>query len=153
MTIKYNKLAGIVKILLDLLFIIGIMALVALPIFRNANIDLYRSTATEYLIKNIFWVLFFTDLAIVYVLYELRKIFKTVKAGQPFVEANVKSLFRMGVASFLCSLVFIIKLFVFKTILTYAMILVLIIAGCFSWTLSALFNEAKRVKEENDLTI
>ena len=150
---KYNTFAGYVKLLLDILFFLGIGCLIASPLLINDAIYIYTSKATEYLVKNIFMLLVLSDIAIIYVLYELRKIFHSIKEGTPFIDSNVKGLFRMGIASISLSFVFIYKLFVFKSFLTYFVILVLIIAGCFSFTLSELFKEAMRVKEENDLTI
>ncbi len=153
MKIKYTSFAHYVKLLLDLLFIIGLVFLIASPFLKNNSYDIFRSSPIAYVFDNIFGILIATDIAILYVLYELRKIFKSIKDATPFIESNSKSLFHMGITSFVLAFVFIIKLFVYQTILTYAMVLVLIIAGCFSFTLSALFKEATRVKEENDLTI
>lgn len=152
-TMKYNTFAGYVKLLLDILFFLGIGCLIVSPLLINNGIYIYTSKATEYLIRNIFTLLVLSDIVIIYVLYELRKIFYSIKVGTPFIESNVKGLLRMGIASILLSFVFVYKLFVFKSFLTYFVILVLIIAGCFSFTLSELFKEAMRVKEENDLTI
>lgn len=150
---KSKTFAGIVKIMLDILFAFGIICLIASPLLINDAIYIYTSEATAYLFRNIFGLLIISDLVILYVLYELRKIFKSIKNGTPFIEDNAKGLFKMGVASCALSLVFIYKLFVFKSFLTYFVILVLIIAGCFSFTLAELFKEATKVKEENDLTI
>lgn len=153
MKINHQKFAGFVKVILDILFFLGIIFLITSPILANKSTDIFRSRTTEYLVRNILIILILSDITIIYVLYELRKIFKSIKKGTPFIEDNINSLFRMGVASFLLAVFFVFKLFVLKSLLTYLVILVLIVAGCFSWTLSALFNEAKRVKEENDLTI
>ncbi|MCH4890705.1 DUF2975 domain-containing protein [Acidaminobacter sp. JC074] len=139
-----------VKFILDFLFVIGIVFLVALPFIVNSSLNIYRYYQQRHLMY-LMWVL--TDLAILYVLYELRRIYHSIANETPFTNDNVKSLYRMGIASFALALVFFVKLFIFKTFLTYIMLLVLVIAGCFSWTLSALFKEATRVKEENDLTI
>lgn len=151
--IKIKSFTGFVKVILDVLFIAGIGFLLASPVLANKSVDIFRSRATEYLVRNILIILVCSDIVILYVLYELRKIFKTIIGNTPFVETNVRSLFRMGLASFALAVFFVFKLFVLKSFLTYLVILVLIIAGCFSWTLSELFKEAMRVKDENDLTI
>ena len=139
-----------VKFILDFLFVIGILFLLAMPLIIISPLNIYRYYDQRYLMYLV-WIL--TDIAILYVLYELRRIYHSITKETPFTDDNVKSLHRMGIASFALALVFFVKLFIFKTFLTYIMLLVLIIAGCFSWTLSALFKEATRVKEENDLTI
>jgi len=155
--VNYNKIVlprisfpQFVKFILDFLFAIGIVFLIVMPLLINSPMNIYRNYSQRYLMYFI-WIL--TDLAILYVLYELRRIYHSITTGTPFTYGNAKSLYRMGIASFVLALVFFVKLFIFKTFLTYIMLLVLIIAGCFSWTLSALFKEAARVKEENDLTI
>lgn len=150
---RSKSFATLVKIILDVLFVFCIISLLASPLIMNKAIYLYSSFKTTYLFNNIFVLLVISNMVVIYVLYELRRIFKSIKNGTPFIEDNVKSLFRMGIASCMLSLVFIYKLFVFKSFITYFIILVLIIAGCFSFTLSELFKEAMRVKEENDLTI
>lgn len=147
-----NKtIAKLVKLLLDVLLAIGLLFLLAFPILLNSDYNIYKHYQSIAL--HMYVILILTDLAILFVILELRKIYKTIIHGQPFTLDNSKSLFRMGIASFSLALVFFIKLFIFKTILTYVMLLVLIIAGCFSFTLAELFKEAFRVKEENDLTI
>jgi len=145
-----NRFAGGVKLLLDSLFVISILFLIGLPFMINGPLDIYRG---YHLASGMYLIIILTDLAIMYVLYELRKIYKTIALGTPFTYDNAISLKRMSIASFSLAFVFVIKLFVFQTILTLIMLLVLIICGCFALTLSALFNEAARVKEENDLTI
>lgn len=153
MKVETKKFAGFVKIMLDVLFYFGIATLIILPFLRNTKFDVYQLITSEYTIVTVHVMLYLGAITVVYVLYELRKIFKSIKLGDPFTSANITSLYRMGFASFLLSIVIFIKLFVFRTFLTYFVFMVLIIAGCFSWTLSTLFREAKRVKDENDLTI
>lgn len=149
-SINPNKFAGGVKLLLDSLFVLSILFLVYIPFFINSPLDIYKYLP---LAPGMYLIIILTDLAIMYVLYELRKIYKTIALGTPFTYNNAISLKRMALASFSLALVFALKLFVFQTILTFVMLLVLIICGCFALTLSALFRQAAQVKEENDLTI
>lgn len=151
--IKKRSFPGFVKILLDFLFLATIVFLIFSPKISKIFIEARFFSAKPYLYKTILGIIIFSDIAIIFVLYELRKIFKTITASTPFIEANVASLFRMGIASFLLAAFFIMKAFILQSLLTYVVIFVLIIAGCFSWVLSEVFKEALRVKEENDLTI
>ena len=74
-------------------------------------------------------------------------------ANDCFVEANVKSLDRMGTYSFLISLVTAGRLFLYLTPAVLIIILVFVIAGLFSKVLSRVFERAVAYKLENDLTI
>lgn len=142
-----------VKIILDLFFVATIGFLVFSPKFATLFLQVRFMKETNYAVTTISSIFIFSSLAVLFVLHELRRIFKSINSSTPFTEANVKSLFRMGVASFLLALFFIFKSFVLQSLLTYVVILILIIAGCFSWVLSEVFRDALRVKEENDLTI
>ena len=87
------------------------------------------------------------------ILYELRNMFRTVLANDCFVEANVKSLNRMGTYSFLIALVTAGRLLLYLTPAVMIVILVFVIAGLFSKVLSQVFDRAVAYKLENDLTI
>ena len=87
------------------------------------------------------------------ILYELRRMFRTVLANDCFVEANVKSLKRMGTYSFLIALVTAGRMFLYLTPAVMIIILVFVIAGLFSRVLSQVFDRAVAYKLENDLTI
>jgi len=86
-------------------------------------------------------------------LWELRKIFRTVLAEDCFVRENVVSLRKMGSWSFFIALMSMVRSIVYMTIAMGVVILVFIIAGLFSKVLAYVFEEAVRFKEENDLTI
>lgn len=142
-----------VKLLLDVFFIATIAFVLILPKIIPILTDLkFINIPTNQ--NNIFmFILFCSDITICFVLYELRKIFKSIINSDPFNQGNVNSLFRMGAASFLLAIFFVFKILIINTILTYIVILILIVGGCFSFVLSELFREALRVKIENDLTI
>lgn len=142
-----------VKLLLDVFFIATIAFVLILPKIIPILTDLkFINIPTNQ--NNIFmFILFCSDITICFVLYELRKIFKSIINSDPFNQGNVNSLFRMGAASFLLAIFFVFKILIINTVLTYIVILILIVGGCFSFVLSELFREALRVKIENDLTI
>lgn len=91
-------------------------------------------------------------LALVIIFY-LRQMFKTVLAQDCFVKENVKALKCMGIASFLISVVTLIRVFFVITPATLIIILVFFIAGLFSLVLAQVFAQAVAYKEENDFTI
>lgn len=97
--------------------------------------------------------LYFTGLFCLDIVYELRKIFKTLTRMNPFMMDNVKSLKSMAVAAFVISAAYIVKMLFYNTILTMLVTMIFIIAGLFSIILSEVFRQAVIFKEENDLTI
>ena len=89
----------------------------------------------------------------VLVIFELRKIFKTVIDDDCFITENVTSLRRMGTFSFLIALVTGFRLIIYITPGVIVVVLVFLIAGLFSKVLSQVFDKAIIYKLENDLTI
>ena len=89
----------------------------------------------------------------VLVIYELRKMMRTVIADDCFQKENVKSLFRMGNYSFCIVVLAVLRLFLYLTSAMLVIILVFIIAGLFSKVLAQVFDKAVNYKLENDLTI
>lgn len=86
-------------------------------------------------------------------IWELRKIFKTVLSGDCFVMENVESLKKMGNVSFFIAAMSVVRNIVCLTVAMLVVVLVFIIAGLFSKVLAQVFEQAVRYKEENDLTI
>ena len=87
------------------------------------------------------------------ILWELRKMMRTVVDGNCFVSANVQSLKRMSRCAALIAVFMLGSNLSAPTLTAGAMTLVFIIAGLFSRVLAGVFQEAVRYKEENDLTI
>jgi len=88
-----------------------------------------------------------------YILWQLRKIFKTLSGGNPFVIENVNCLRKCGVASFIIALVFVIDFLNFMLITAFIMIVIFTVLGLFSLTLKDVFKQAIAYKEENDWTV
>ena len=150
-TMKENTLIKATKLLLDIMFFAGVAVIATLPV----SVRIYgyiNSYFAQYYAQLI--VLFaISGILAELILYELRRMFRTVLANDCFVEANVKSLNRMGTYSFLISLVTAGRLFLYLTPAVMIIILVFIIAGLFSKVLSQVFDRAVAYKLENDLTI
>ena len=100
-------------------------------------------------IVTIYFVLGILALAII---WELRKMFKTVLAKNCFVRENVTSLKHMSYYSGLIVLMSVVRTIVYTTIAMLVIILVFVIAGLFCQVLAQIFDEAVNYKEENDLT-
>ena len=87
------------------------------------------------------------------IIYELRRMMKTVMEEECFVTANVTNLRHMARLSFGITILWIIKLFFNPTPAALVIIIVFFIAALFSQVLACVFNQAIAYKEENDFTI
>lgn len=145
-------LSGITKIILDVIFLGGIAILISLPYTLGWYMQMiYRTNTENYLFLLVF--LYISGIFCLVLVYEMRKIFKTLNNKDPFVRGNVKSLNRVGLCCFVIAAAYIIKIFCYNSVLTAIITLVFIIAGIFAVVLAEVFRQAIIVKEENDLTI
>jgi len=146
-----NKLIRMTKLLLDFIFFSGILVTVLLFFI----IKFYGRYNTYFKENVISLTILFTvsGMFAVLVIFELRKMFKTVIADDCFITQNVTSLRRMGTYSFLIALVTAFRLIMYITPGVIVVVLVFLIAGLFSKVLSQVFDKAITYKLENDLTI
>lgn len=146
-----DTIIKITKYLVDFMFGMGILVTLTLPwSIKWAGKYLERLTENYGEIVTIYFVLGILALAII---WELRKMFRTVLAKNCFVRENVASLKHMSYYSGLIVLMSIVRTIVYTTIAMLVIILVFIIAGLFCQVLAQIFDEAINYKEENDLTI
>ena len=87
------------------------------------------------------------------IVWELRKMFKTVIADDCFVRNNVTSLKKTSIYSVGIVFFMAVKCLFNITLATMAIMMVFIIAGLFSRVLAQVFDKAVTYKLENDLTI
>ena len=102
---KENKIAGATKVLLDIMYFVGMVVTLTLPVLFKWYGTVINPFFGEY---YIWMVLIFMTAGVfaVLILRELRKMFRTVLADDCFVKENVKSLNRMGIYSFAIMAVF-----------------------------------------------
>lgn len=139
------------KYILDFMFWGGIAVTATLPFSLKFLGEYVLQLAENY--KEAVVIYFVLGTAAVKIIWELRKMFKTVLDKNCFVQENVISLQKMGKWSFFIVLMSLVRTFVYMTIAMGVVILVFIIAGLFSLVLSFVFEEAIGYKEENDFTI
>ena len=139
------------KYLLDFMFYAGVLVTATLPwSIRWIGEQLpymighYEETVIIYFVLGV---------AAEKLLWELRKIFKTVQVEDCFVQENVVSLRKMGNWSFFIALMAGVRSIVYMTIAMCVVIFVFLIAGMFSRVLSFVFEHAVAYKEETDWTI
>lgn len=137
---------------ISFMFYIGIVVLICLPFILKLGGKYYSPAITAHFWSMLF-VYIIAGICGLTIVYQLRKIMRTVVVQDCFVDSNVKSLSMMGRVSFLISVIFIVKLFFFPTAATFVLILTFFLAGIFSHVLSCVFQEAIRYKKENDLTV
>jgi hypothetical protein len=147
-----NKLTGFVKLLVDVIFIAGILIFLSLPVSLKYLFENVFDTGNEnYVFLLVF--LYITGALSLLIVYEGKKILGRLHRRNPFVAENVTSFKRVAYYSFLIAIAFAVKVAFFITILTVVVTFVFSLAGLFSLTLSQVFAQAVAVKEENDLTI
>lgn len=147
------NLTKFTKVILDFMYVAGILIVLTLPISLKYYRDLVDAKVDEYL-GQLVVVFAICGVFALMIVWELRKMFKTVLAEDCFVKDNVTSLKRMGTYAFVIALVMVIRCCMFyPTLAAVAMVMVFIIAGLFSKVLSQVFERAVAYKLENDFTI
>lgn len=146
-----DKLTLFTKYLLDFMFYSGIFVILTLPFsirfygkYNTYFRDNYYSLLVVFFLSGIFAVL---------IIYELRKMFRSVLNDDCFIRENVTSLEKMSTYSFFISVIMACRLFIYITPAVLIIILVFVIAGLFSKVLAQVFDKAVNYKLENDLTI
>lgn len=146
-----DKLTVFTKGLLDFMFFAGIITTVLVPFIIR-----FYGRYNTYFANNVLelsLIFIFSGVFAVLIIYELRKIFRSVLHDDCFIMENVYSLRRMGTYSFLIAIITCCRLFLYLTPAVLVVILVFVIAGLFSKVLSRVFEKAINYKLENDLTI
>lgn len=147
-----NGLSGIVKKMLDLIFIGGAGILISLPYslkWYMTFID--RDNNENY--RFLLGFLYVTGIVCLVLVNEIRKIFKSLDKVTPFMMDNVKSLNRIAACGFIIAAAYIVKIFFYNSVLTAVLAMAFIIGGLFAVVLAEVFRQAVEAKEENDLTI
>ena len=134
------------------MFFSGILVEVSLPFSLKMLGEYYwKEMAEQYWPMLIIFGL--SGICGLIIVYQLRKMMKTVVKRECFVDNNTKSLSTMGKVSFVITVLFIVKCILLPTPASFVIVLTFFIAGVFSHVLSLVFEEAVRFKEENDMTI
>jgi len=89
----------------------------------------------------------------VFILFQLKKMFKTLMGKEPFVHQNISCFRKCGVASFIISALFFVRLFIGFTPGSAIIVVIFAMLGLFSLTMKDVFKQAVFYKEENDWTV
>ena len=141
------------KVLVDIMFYGGILVCILLPFWITRQSGLY--VEYEGSVANVVHIAILLPAAIcaVYILFQLKMIFKTLMRGNPFVLENVSCLRKCGVTSFLMAIIFILRLVFWFTPGSVVLIIICVLLGLFCLTLKDVFKQAISYKEENDWTV
>lgn len=139
------------KVLVDIMFYGGIICVLAVP-FVVPVLAKYLGYNSQ-VVKPLIVVLVLSGLCAVYILRQLKTIFKTLLGGNPFVPQNVTCLRKCAVASFLIALICIAKIIFLFTIASAVIGIIFSLLGLFCLTLKDVFKQAIAYKEENDWTV
>lgn len=143
--------ARFTKALLDILFYAGIAVTVSLPWTMRWAALFYPSFAARLTLHTALFLL--AGVCAVLILFELRRMLKTVVSGDCFVRQNVSSLCRMAYYAFAIAALMAVRLIVLFTPGMLAIVCVFLLAGLFSLVLAQVFDRAVSYKQDNDLTI
>ena len=139
------------KILLDLMFFGGIAICAVLPFVLPMLLSFIG--ASEQFTVAYTTILLTAGICSVYILYQLRRMFKTLLGGNPFVPENVDCLRKCAVAGALIALIFLIRIIFWFTIASTIIVIIFSILSLFCLTIKDLFKQAVAYKEEADWTV
>jgi len=150
---EIDKMGNILKIIVIIGIVFSIPVIVLIPFLLSNNYSIFYSMLIVY--PN--------GLLMVAIAFQFLKMFKSLEKNQPFTQRNVEILRNTGLLSFSMSFLWIIDLFIMifvikNTYINYILVLLFLFilffgVGIALWTLSLLFLQATKYKEENDLTI
>ena len=136
------------KVLVDVMFFGGIACCAAVP-FVVSGFGYGEREKIPMMV-----ILISAGLCAEYILLQLKRIFRTLTAGEPFVSGNVSCLRRCAVASLTIAVIFIVKLILLRFTMSSSLIVIIFaLLGLFSLTLKDVFKQAVFYKEENEWTI
>jgi uncharacterized membrane protein YqjE len=160
---KYNSMAKFLIIVLNVLIAFGLLTFISLVISTLAPWDIGAENR-KYIVNCILF--FIGTSSLVFILYCLKKILKSVIKAGPFNMSNVKSLKNIALSCFIITICYLINFFYNNQFKSFRLIeisptgihtdtefLIFFFAGCFVLILAQIYKQAVEVKEENDFTV
>ena len=139
------------KIAVDIMFYCGIVCLFLVPFFAKFARGVSKTEGIGYYI--VVSTLFLSGIFAIYILFNLKQMFKTLLSGNPFVEKNIACFRKIAVSCFIIALIYTIKICFLYSLATFVIILVFTIGCLFCLTLKDIFKQAIYYKEEHDWTV
>ncbi|MCT4595334.1 MAG: DUF2975 domain-containing protein [Anaeromicrobium sp.] len=158
-----RSLASILKLVLNLLLIIGVCMFTYISKNVISSNDLNISIFRKISIYGLFVI---GSISLILIVYNLKKIVDSLVHVNPFIRENVKRLNSIAIECFIITGCYLINFFInpkyvdfnlitvdMKGIHTDMEFFIFLFAGSFILILSKVFEQAVEVKEENDFTI
>jgi hypothetical protein len=141
----------VTKVLVDVMFFGGILCCAAAPFaFRPVTRLIGYSVKIS---APFVAILYSSAICALFILWQLKAMFKTLLGGNPFVGKNVTCLRKCSVASFIIAIIYIADVVLWFTPASSAFVIMFSLLGLFCLTLKDLFKQAIAYKEENDWTV
>ncbi len=141
----------IAKTLVDVLFYAGIAVVISVPWWSTFICDFLGYSQMQY--YTVVAMLMLSGICALYIIYNLKAMFKTLIGKNPFVEENVQAFRKIAVACVLIAVIYLVKCFVLFSLATLIIVLIFIIATLFCLTIKDVFKQAVYYKEEHDWTV
>ncbi len=140
----------IAKTLVDLMFYGGIACVILMPwLSKYVYIFGYGDKERWFIAA----VLMSSGALAVYILYNLKRMYKALLGGNPFEEENISGFRKMAVACAVISFIYIIKCVFIFTLASTIIVLMFAVGSLFCLTLKDIFKQAMFFKEEHDWTV
>ncbi len=149
---KKSIIHYISKVVIDLLFYLSIIATLLVPVWSVHLFEWIGYKTQGYLIPFSV-IIFFSGACCVYILFNLKQMFRSLLDGNPFTEKNVNHFRKISVSCSLIAFIYLVKCFFMFTFATLVIATVFAVGCLFCLTLKDLFKQAINYKAENDLTI
>ncbi len=148
---QIKSIHSITKTIVDIMFFLGILCVVGVPLLVELMIKYFGYDSSLRIFLNI--ILVIAGVSAVYLLYNLRNMFRVMKKKNPFDERNIKSFSKMAISCAVIAVTFLVKCFVDFTVATFFIVVVFVVGSLFCLTLRDLFAQAAYYKEDHDFTI
>ena len=149
---KNSFVHHLTKVLIDIMFYGGIVCCIAVPFALPPMAAIFSRYAPD-IVKPYTVILLLSGVCALYMVWQMKVIFKTMSGGNPFIPENVTCLRKCCVSSFLIAIIYLIKICFWFTIASSIIVIIFALLGLFSLTLKDLFKQAIAYKEENDWTV
>ena len=149
---QYNSFVHrLTKVLVDIMFYGGIATCIAVPFLLNWVYYYFGLNQDDVMPLSI--VLVTSGIAAVYIMWQLKIIFRTLLGGNPFIAENITCLRKISVACFIIAAIYLAKCFFMFTVATLLLVICFLIVGLFCLTLKDMFKMAVSYKEDTDFTV
>jgi len=148
---KPTTVHRVTKILVDIMFYGGIAVCIALPFVLPAVMRFFEHPPEMRIPYTI--ILLASGIPAVYIVYQLKQIFKTLLGGNPFVYRNISCLRKSAVVCALIALVYLVRITFWFTVGSLVVVVIFALLCLFALTLKDVFKQAVAYKEETDWTV